>query len=863
MTLPSWWQVTTPHKDIREGKLSEAIFAADLGDVAFGKAPLEYKDASTFFQKTYLTQGLKNLLENVLSRLSGGKGDPVIQLQTPFGGGKTHALLALYHVVKNRKNIEHLKEVSSLPKLKNVKVAVFIGTREETLKGRTPWGEIASQLDCYNLVKEYDEKRYTPGKKIIAEMFEKSQPVLILMDEIAEYVSKSPPELVTQVLAFCQEITEAIKVADNCVLVCTLPASAPYGEAGEKALKSLQQIFGRVETVYTPVEGMEIYEVIRKRLFEDAGDEKIRKKVAQSYFDLYQKLGTDVPHETKEIRYRDHIEHAYPFHPEFIDVLYERWGSYHSFQRTRGVLRLLAEVVEDLYNRKVVSPLIQSSLVNLERQSIRREFIKQIGNEFDSVVAADVAGKGSKAARIDQEMGSEYEKYCIARGIATSVFLYSFSAGASKDTTLPRIRLSLLREGIPSTIVGDAISKLEEELWYLHSEKKQYAFRIQPNLNRVILQKEDVIVEDHIRQELREVIKKNSGRDIETYLWPENSSDVRDDKNLKLAILSPDFLHDTKKIKEFSKEIFEKAGIAFRVYKNALFLLAMDEGQSLTVSKSMKRLLALKGIQSDKADLEKLTKESRDEIDKKLKETEKEMPFKVLTAYRHIAMLDETGLIWKDLGIPTIGADKDISGRIKQYLLAQERLLSRMTPKYILEKTIGKDESEKSVKDISELFLKTPGLPIPENEKVLLDAVAEGSRAGIFGVQEQKKVFYKQLVLPTFESSVIKVDSTPEGQETGIISEKKEGIGKEVGIIEKKKAGAVGKVRIRATIPWDKIAQMISGVIGPLKDKGNPPEIVIEISAISDDGYDRTTLDSKVKETLRQIGAEIIEWKEE
>ena len=114
MALPSWWQVTTPHKDIREGRLSEAIFAADLGDVVYGKASLEYKDASTFFQKTYLTQGVKNLLENVLSRLSGGKGDPVIQLQTPFGGAKTHALLALYHVIKHRKGIEHITAVSEL-----------------------------------------------------------------------------------------------------------------------------------------------------------------------------------------------------------------------------------------------------------------------------------------------------------------------------------------------------------------------------------------------------------------------------------------------------------------------------------------------------------------------------------------------------------------------------------------------------------------------------------------------------------------------------------------------------------------------------------------------------------------------------
>jgi len=136
MALQSWWQVTTPHKDIREGKMSEAIFAADLGDVVYGKAPLDYQDGSIFFQKTYLTQGLKILTENVLTRLSGGKGDSVIQLQTPFGDGKTHALLSLYHVIKNRKEIEHLPAISELPQVRDAKVAVFVGTHADAVSGK-------------------------------------------------------------------------------------------------------------------------------------------------------------------------------------------------------------------------------------------------------------------------------------------------------------------------------------------------------------------------------------------------------------------------------------------------------------------------------------------------------------------------------------------------------------------------------------------------------------------------------------------------------------------------------------------------------------------------------------------------------
>jgi len=864
MVLLNWWQITMPHGDIREGRMSEAIFAADLGDVFYGKAPLEYMDASIFFQRTYLTQGLKNLLENVLSRLSGDKGDPVIQLQTPFGGGKTHALLALYHVVENREKVKHLEVITKLPKPKNAKVVVFAGTQADPIKGKTPWGEIAHQLGVYEKVKEHDEKRRSPGKEVLNEILG-NDPVLILMDELVEYVVKAK-DFADQISAFSQEITEAVKSKDNCCLVCTLPSSAPYGETGERALSELQRIYGRVEAVYTPVEGVEIYEIIRKRLFEDLGEEKVRKEVSQTYFDLYQKLGTDVPSEVKEIEYRERIEHAYPFHPELIDVLYEHWGSYPTFQRTRGVLRLLAEIVADLYKRKIPSPLIQSSLVNLENQAIRREFIKHIGNQYDSVIAADIAGENAKAPKIDKKMGSEYEKYGIASGIATSVFLYSFSGAAKKETTLPKVRIALLREGIPHTIVGDAIGKLEEELWYFHSEGKQYAFRNQSNLNRVIVDREETIPDGRIKEKLKENIQKNAGKALEVYIWPESASDIPDNKSLKLAILAPEFSYDSEKGKKVVSELFEKAGTGFRVYKNTLFILAMEDAQYADLSKYLKRFLALSDIQRDRGLLEALTKEGQEELKKKLKEAEKEIPFRILTTYRHLALLEEGGLDWKDMGIPTVGTVA-ISERVKQYLKDQEKILSCLSPKYIIDRAFAKDENEKGLRDIYELSLKTPGMSVLENENVLFEAVKEGVRSGFIGVREGPEVYYKQDVSSTMDSVILRGEVAKKIKETEERGEKEinkgeesksDKRGKEVTKVEK-----VKRLSLRAKIPWDKLSYIVSGVIRPLKDKGLPPDITIEIKAECKDGFDRTTLESKVKETLMQIDAKIEEWKEE
>jgi len=872
MALPSWWQVTTPHADIQKGRMTEAIFAANLGDVVVGKGPDVYRDAATFFQKTYLTQGLANLLQNVLTRLCGEKADPVIQLQTPFGGGKTHALLALYHAIKNRGVINHIPAVSELPNPHNPKVAVFVGTQADVISGKTPWGEIAYQLGCYEVVAEHDKKRVAPGEELLKQIFKLSGPTLILMDELLEYIVKAnrveKVENITQgqTLAFLQEISEAVASSPNCCLVITLPASIleRYDEQAERSLQQLQNISGRVEAVYVPVEGMELYEVIRTRLFEDFGDENTRRTVAQSYFNLYQRLKTDVPSEVKEVAYRERIERAYPFHPELIDVLYERWGSYHTFQRTRGVLRLLAEVVADLYKRKAVSPLIHSSLINLENQTIRREFIKHIGNEYDSVISADIAGRNAKAPKVDKEMGSEYEIYGIAKGIATSVFLSSFSGGTSKETTLPRIRVALLRENIPSTIVGDAVSKLEDELWFFHSDKSQYAFRNQPNLNRVIVDREEAISDYKIPEKLKELIQKQAGKAFDVYLWPESASDIPDNKNLKLAILSPNQPYDSEASKKLTQELSEKAGIGFRIYKNTLFVLLIDENHSVSLNKAIRRLLAFEDTLTNQIMLDTMPEPSQKELKDKFKEAQKETPFKILNVYRYLAYTGESGILWKDLGIPTIGSGQAISERVKLYLEDQEKLLSKLTPRYILEKTFGEEDDEKLLKDIYELFFKTPGFPLPESEGVIIKAVADGVKAGILGMQEDSNVYFKETATPHMDSIVLRKE-VAEMRKGEIVKPSPAGPTSGTGPTTRPKlhpGGEVKRIKIRAKVPWDRLSEMVRGVIGPLKDKGRPPEITIEISAESDEGYDRTTLDSKVKETLMQIGGQIENWEE-
>ncbi len=486
--MKPWWQVVTPHKDIREGRFDEAIFAADLGDVVSGRAPVDYLDCEEFFNKTYLTMGLSNLLKDILMRVSGkSSADSVIQLQTPFGGGKTHTLVALYHLFKNREKIKNLDVVKNLLKecdlkeIPKVNIVVFVGIQEDVLAKRTPWGEIAYQLGEYESIAEHDKKKITPGKNNLLKVLENKQPVLILIDECLEYVVKAAAvevgkETLKEVfMAFLHELTAAVSASKNCSVVVTLPSSAmeAYGETGERFLKELQKITGRKEKLYTLVEGDEKYEIIRTRLFEDLGDTKEHNLVAQKYVEMYQGLGEDIPSFSKETQYKEKIKKAYPFHPEIIDILFERWGTLPTFQRTRGVLRLLALIVSDLYKKQDSSLLIQPSRIDLSNSSIRGEFVKHIGNAYEGVVASDVVGSSSKAQMIDNKMGTEYQRFKVATSLATSIFFYSFCGSAEEEhrgVGLSRIKLAFLQEGIPATFVGDALKRLEDELWYLHCE---------------------------------------------------------------------------------------------------------------------------------------------------------------------------------------------------------------------------------------------------------------------------------------------------------------------------------------------------------------------------------------------------------
>jgi len=349
--MKNWYDIIPPHADIRSGHFDEAVFAADLGDVAAQAAPQDYRDPYLFYKKTYLTTGLENLLQRVYTKLEQGQGPSVIQIQTPFGGGKTHALVAIYHYLEHGPQVEGLLPTGM--ELLTANVCAVAGNHWNPIEGitnggvtrRTFWGEIAWQIGGragYESFRQNDEARVSPGKSKLRQFLAAHQPCVLLFDEILEYVNRAldvkvsadgkhplDVSLGTQTFSFFQELTEAVATLPQAMLVVTLPSSylEDFGEQQEQSLARLNKIFGRVEAIETPVQGEEVYAVIRRRLFEVENLQTAEmREVVHRYFQLYQEHRDDLPPKARDVGYRDKMELAYPFHPDLIDLLYEKWS---------------------------------------------------------------------------------------------------------------------------------------------------------------------------------------------------------------------------------------------------------------------------------------------------------------------------------------------------------------------------------------------------------------------------------------------------------------------------------------------------------------------------------------------------------
>ncbi|MDD5510539.1 MAG: DUF499 domain-containing protein [Dehalococcoidales bacterium] len=848
--MKAFHTIAVPHRDILEGRLTMDVFAADLWEVTQQRGADEYKDAETFFKKTYLTEGLRNLLTVVEKRLQGAGGDPVIQIQTPFGGGKTHALIAMYHKAAEWE----AKKVAIVGTALSTQETLW-GVLEKRLTGKT--GRFTGQV--------------APGKEAIRALLSNNQPVLILMDEVLEYVTKAAgvrvgdSTLAAQTMAFMQELTEAASTLERTCLAVTLPASIieHYDEGAERLYQQLQKVAGRIERIYTPVQENEITKIIRRRLFMSIDEQNVRRIVAE--FMKYAEKEEIFPAGSQPSEYRDRFLDSYPFMPEVVDVLYHRWGSFPTFQRTRGVLRLLSLVIHSL--RTSSRPYISLADFDLANQEIRQELLKHIGSEFNSVLAADIIDVTAGASKVDLSLGKSYQGLRLGTRSAAATFLYSFSGGQEHGATLGEVKRSATTTDNPASVVAEAVEQLKGKLFYLQSVGEKYFFRNQPNLNRILLTNMENIREEKVVQMELELLRKSIlGSRLRCYVWEEDPSNIPDSEELKLVILK-------RENKMAMNNMLKNKGQTPRTYRNTLFFLSPSELERNAFNNTIKRKIAYEYIERDPS--LNLSEEQKKDVRKELKTAEGDVRESIRKLYRIVSIPSREGTKEIDLGIPTYGELVALDGEIFEKLRSEGEILARIAPLVIKEKFLSSN-SYASTRQIYQSALRTPGETRLTDRSVLEQGIVEGVRSGLFGLgelQNDKPLchYFRESPTVAFSGSEVLIQETicqdqkqreeaVSGKGTGTmpleptpasgIKEAPAKWGEDTSVVQGK-----GKVRLKFRVPKGKVAQ-IMGVMNLLQSKFDS----LEIELLAADGeISEQDYEDKIKESFRQLGIEVDE----
>lgn len=638
--MKPWREIAVPHTDVLKGTFQQAEFAADITAVHSGKAPKEYQDAAAFFERTYITEGMRLLLTQVAQRLSGKGGEPVIQLQTAFGGGKTHTMLAVLHLASRQcalndlHGIPTLVEKAGLMDVPKATVAVLDGTAHSPGQGwkrgrttiKTLWGELAWQLgkgEAYDLVKEADASGTSPGKEVLKTLLENAAPCVVLIDELARYIGQFEEGKThsggtyDSNLSFVQSLTEAVKYVPNAVILGSLPDSVPpsSGDRGKQAILALEHLFGRVQALWKPVATEEAFEIVRRRLFEPIKDLKARDAVCRAFADAYASEGSKLPSETHEGRYYDRLCQAYPIHPEVFDRLYEDWTTIDGFQRTRGVLKLMAKVIYRLWQNDNKDLVILPGSIPLASGDVRNEMTYLLPAGWDPVIEGDIDGDRAETTELE---GKEprFGQVNAARRVARTLFLGTApSSVATKPGTRGmdrgRILLGCLQPGQTSAVYSDALNRLADRLHYLNSsgdkaaDTTRFWFDTRANLRREMEdRKQRFDLKTDVRKKIEEVVKKlfASVQPFDGVHVFTAHGDVPDDSALRLVILGPELnftKDDPRAATDAVLDYLKLHGSQPRHRANRLIFLAADQPVLARLRDATRAALAWESIVED------------------------------------------------------------------------------------------------------------------------------------------------------------------------------------------------------------------------------------------------------------------------
>lgn len=650
-TLKPWREVVTPHADVASGRYQQAEFAADLWQVHLGEGSDEYRKPLEFFRRTFLTESLKRLLVGAVERLSAKGGDPVVQLQTNFGGGKTHSMLALYHLFSGANpgelaGVDTVMAAASVTKLPIARRVVLVGnkispgnpvTKADGTVVRTLWGELAYQLGgkkAFARLAKDDEKATSPGD-VLRELLRENGPCLVLIDEWVAYArqlhdqSDLPGGSFETQFTFAQALTESAKLAGNCLLVISLPASdtqgSPHTQAddvevggirGREALDRLRNVVGRVESSWRPATAEEGFEIVRRRLFEPLPASeafKQRDVTARAFADQYRAQAAEFPPECRTADYEKRIQGAYPIHPEIFDRLYEDWSTLVKFQRTRGVLRLMAAVIHSLWEKGDRNPLILPSTIPIDDARVQFELTRYLSDNWVPIIEKDVDGPTSLPLKIDSEVPN-LGKLHATRRVARTIYLGSAPTATAAHRGLEdrRVKLGCVMPSESPAVFGDALRRLAAAATYLYQDGPRAWYATQPTVTKLAEDRAEQLKRDpdKVAAELDARVRadlKRTGDFSRVHPLPRSGADVPDDSDTRLVVLPPEHPYSKERgsaAETAARAILESRGNTPRLYRNTLVFLAADKVRMQDLDEALRRYLAWESIVAEKETLD-------------------------------------------------------------------------------------------------------------------------------------------------------------------------------------------------------------------------------------------------------------------
>lgn len=774
-SLKPWTEVATPHKDVASGNYQQAEFAADLWQVHLGQGSDEYRKPVEFFRRTYLTESLKRLLIGAVQRLAGKGGDPVVQLQTNFGGGKTHSMLALYHLFSGTPpselaGAEALLPEAGISEMPTATRVVLVGnkispgnpsTKADGTVVRTLWGELAYQLGgkkAFERIAKDDENATNPGD-VLRELLVEYGPSLILIDEWVAYArqlhdqSDLPAGGFETQFTFAQALTESAKLAGNCLLVISLPASdtsgSPHtraddvevgGVRGREALDRLRNVIGRVESSWRPASAEEGFEIVRRRLFEpmSADQYKHRDVTARALAELYRQQHQEFPPECREADYENRIKAAYPIHPEIFDRLYTDWSTLVKFQRTRGVLRLMAAVIHTLWEKGDKNPIILPSLIPIDDRRVQFELTRYLSDDWLPIIDKDVDGPTSLPMKIDGQI-TNLGKIQACRRVARTVYLGSAptSAAAHRGLEDRRIKLGCVLPGESPNLFGDALRRLSSSATYLYQDGNRYWYSTQQTVTKLADDRREQLKRepDKVASEIDRRVRANladRGDFKRVHPMPATSNDVPDDLDARLVILGIDhcYSRDAGNAAETAaKAILESRGNSPRIYRNALVFLAPDKNRLQDLDEAIRSYIAWESIIKEKVDLN-LDPHQVTQAETQLKSSDSTVAARIPETYQWLIVptqANPTGPIeWKAFRLS--GTDS-LAARASRKLKSEELLLTSFGGTRLrmdLDKIPLWRGDSVEIRQLVEDYGRYLYLPRLQDEKILLGAIMNG-----------------------------------------------------------------------------------------------------------------------------------------